>query len=98
MQSQLILFVGLQTANERMLRSAVCAEGHHVISVDSVVPQTSIERERPDLVVLNLTSFNSTEWETLRRIRDESRVPIIALTARVDPAHLLAAYQYGVDD
>ncbi|MFQ5613952.1 MAG: response regulator transcription factor [Anaerolineae bacterium] len=54
--------------------------------------------QRPDLVVLDVMMPRLDGWETCRRIRDVSDVPIIMLTAQSDEASTLKGFQMGVDD
>lgn len=53
---------------------------------------------RPDLVVLDLMMPRMDGWETCRRIREVSDVPIIMLTAQSDEPNKLKGFQLGVDD
>ncbi len=52
----------------------------------------------PDLVVLDVTMPRQDGWETLRRIRELTDLPIIMLTARDDEADVLRGFSQGADD
>jgi len=52
---------------------------------------------QPDLVLLDVTITGGEGWETLRRIRQESGVPVIALSALDDPQITIKSLQLGAD-
>ena len=53
---------------------------------------------RPNLVVLDLMLPELDGWEVCRRIRRESDVPIIMLTARSDDVDKIVGLELGADD
>src|SRR5436309_11359820 len=53
---------------------------------------------RPALVVLDLMLPEIDGWEVCRRIRRESEVPIIMLTARSDDVDKIVGLELGADD
>lgn len=55
-------------------------------------------RERPDLVILDVMMPELDGLEVCRRIRRESAVPIIMLTARVEEADTLVGLELGADE
>jgi two-component system alkaline phosphatase synthesis response regulator PhoP len=55
-------------------------------------------RERPDLIVLDLMLPEVDGLEVCRRVRQESSVPIIMLTARVEETDKLVGLEVGADD
>jgi DNA-binding response OmpR family regulator len=57
-----------------------------------------IEREHPDLILLDVTMFGMNGFETLRRIRSFSDVPVIMLTATDDILHKVKGLELGADD
>mgnify|MGYP001819813505 CR=1 FL=1 len=52
----------------------------------------------PDLVVLDLMLPGADGYEVTRRLRGESRMPIIMLTARDDPVDRVVGLELGADD
>ena len=56
------------------------------------------KRERPDLVVLDLSLPRMDGLDVFRALRTDSSVPIIMLTARVDEADRLVGLELGADD
>lgn len=53
---------------------------------------------RPDLVVLDVMMPHLDGWETCRRIREMSTVPIVMLTARGQEADRVMGLRLGADD
>lgn len=63
--------------------------------------QTALDlarREQPDLIVLDLMLPGIDGLEVCRRLRRESAVPIIMLTAKVEEQDTLAGLELGADD
>jgi len=56
------------------------------------------ERERPDLVILDLMLPGMDGWEVCRRIRATSRTPILMLTARQTEEDRIHGLDLGADD
>lgn len=54
--------------------------------------------QKPDLIVLDVTMPKMDGWETLKRIREMSRTPVIMLTARSEESDILRGFSLGVDD
>ncbi len=57
-----------------------------------------ILRDKPALVVLDLMLPGLDGWEVCRRVRAESDVPIIMLTARSDDIDRIVGLELGADD
>jgi len=53
---------------------------------------------KPDLVILDVTMPQMDGWETLKRIREVSDIPVIMLTARDDETDILRGFSQGADD
>ena len=51
----------------------------------------------PDLIVLELTMPGGEGWDTLRRIRELSTMPVIALVDQKDPELCIKSLEYGAD-
>lgn len=74
-------------------------EGYHVLSAnDGKVALQRILNEKPALVVLDLMLPGMDGWEVCRRVRAESDVPIIMLTARSDDIDKIVGLELGADD
>ena len=57
-----------------------------------------VEREDPDLVILDLGLPDIPGFEVLRRIRAFSPVPIVVLTVRTGEDDIVKALEWGADD
>jgi len=55
-------------------------------------------RFHPDLVILDIMMPQMDGWETCRRIREMSNVPIIILTARIQETDRIIGLRLGADD
>jgi two-component system alkaline phosphatase synthesis response regulator PhoP len=69
-----------------------------VVAADGATGLELAREKRPDLVVLDLGLPRLDGLEVARRIRGESDVPIIMLTARVDESDRLRGFDVGADD
>lgn len=58
----------------------------------------AIEREMPDLVILDLMLPKMDGYEVCRRVREFSTVPVIMLTARSAQVDLIHGFEVGADD
>ena len=56
------------------------------------------EKGRFDLVLLDIMLPKVSGWEVCRQIRQDDRVPIILLTARVEDDDMLLGFELGADD
>jgi DNA-binding response OmpR family regulator len=59
---------------------------------------TYLEKEKVDLVILDVMMPEMDGWTTCRNIREFSDVPIIMLTARGETADKIKGLKYGADD
>ena len=57
-----------------------------------------VERENPDIVILDLGLADISGFEVLNRIRLFSDVPILILTVRSDEADVIKGLEWGADD
>ena len=74
-------------------------DGHKVLSAADGLEGLRLAREaRPDLVVLDLMLPGMDGMEVCRILREESDVPIVMLTARVEEEDRLAGLDMGADD
>lgn len=58
----------------------------------------SIRRREPDLVILDIMMPHLDGYETCRRLRQFSQVPVVVLTAMGDERDIVAALDCGADD
>lgn len=74
-------------------------EGYRVISArDGQAALDRAKADRPTLIVLDLMLPKIDGWQVCRRIRAESDVPILMLTARDDDVDKIVGLELGADD
>jgi two-component system, OmpR family, alkaline phosphatase synthesis response regulator PhoP len=74
-------------------------DGFHVTSAsDGNAALHDILNNGPELVVLDLMLPGLDGWEVCRRVRAESDVPIIMLTARTEDIDKIVGLELGADD
>jgi DNA-binding response OmpR family regulator len=56
------------------------------------------ERDKPDLVILDLMLPGLDGYEVTKRLRQDGQIPIIMLTARDDPVDKVVGLELGADD
>jgi len=99
MRKHLIMVVDDEAAIGRLVRTKLQADGYAVVTAASGEEALSLlDEERPDLIVLDVMMPGIDAFETLRRIRGTSQVPVLMLTARSGDADRLKGFQGGVDD
>ena len=75
------------------------AEGYRVVTAaDGKEALAQVQATRPALVVLDLMLPELDGWEVCRRLRAESDLPIIMLTARSDDVDKIVGLELGADD
>ncbi len=94
-----ILIVDDEVKIVRGVRKYLEGSGFSVVEAyDGLSGLSVARRENPDLIVLDLMLPEMDGLDVCRRIRQESRVPIIMLTARVDETDKLVGLELGADD
>lgn len=74
-------------------------EGFEVkVATDGEAALSQAADFRPDLVLLDVMMPRMDGWETLSRIRQISRVPVIMLTAKDGEQEKVRGFNLGVDD
>jgi two-component system, OmpR family, alkaline phosphatase synthesis response regulator PhoP len=97
--SETILIVDDEQRIIDLARMYLEKEGYRVTSAtDGKTAYHKIMTETPGLVVLDLMLPGMDGWEICRRVRTESDVPIIMLTARSDDIDKIVGLELGADD
>lgn len=74
-------------------------EGYEVLTAgDAEACMEAVERERPDLIVLDIMLPTASGLEVCRALRRVSSVPIILLTARAGESDRVIGLELGADD
>jgi DNA-binding response OmpR family regulator len=99
MPNELILVVDDEPHIIELASLYLKQDGFRVISAaDGVEALQRIAQEQPALVVLDLMLPRLDGWEVCKRIRAESDLPILMLTARDDDIDKIVGLELGADD
>ena len=94
-----ILVVDDEPPIRRLLRTSLGAQGYDVIEAeDGASALAAIERDKPDLVILDLGLPDINGIEVIRSVRQGSTLPIIVLSVRDDERGKVEALDLGADD
>lgn len=95
----LILVVDDDPKILRLLRVELTAQGFQVLVAERGRDALELaERQRPDLVILDIIMPGMDGLEVLRRLRESSGVPVILLTAKGTDADKIIGLELGADD
>jgi two-component system KDP operon response regulator KdpE len=99
MTSPTILIVDDEEPIRDFIRRNLDVRGYHTILVnDGVAALAALERESIDLIILDVMMPHLNGFEVCRRVRQNSAVPIIVLTALGEEADKITAFDLGADD
>lgn len=99
MSSGTVLVVDDERNIVQLARMYLASEGYSVeAAYDGVEALEKIKAHRPDIVVLDLMMPKLDGWEVCRRLRKESDLPVIILTARGDDSDKILGLELGADD
>jgi DNA-binding response OmpR family regulator len=94
-----ILVVDDERKMVKMVSDYLEAVGYRVLTAENGKEAISaVQQEAPDLVVLDVMMPGLDGVDTARRMRRESRVPIIMLTAKAEEQDKLLGLDAGADD
>src|SRR5688500_4073878 len=98
-EASTILLVDDEESVQKLLSYPLEREGYRVIQARSGEEALSrLEQSEVDLIVLDLMLPRMDGLEVCRRVRAESAVPIIMLTARDDEVDKVLGLEIGADD
>jgi DNA-binding response OmpR family regulator len=98
-RKHLILVVDDEAPIVRLVKAKLRLDGYEVLTAERGDEALHIlQIQTPDLVVLDVMMPDMDGFETLRRIRQHSQVPVVMLTARGSDADKLQGLQSGADD
>jgi two-component system alkaline phosphatase synthesis response regulator PhoP len=99
MANELILLVDDEPNIIELASLYLKQDGFRVISAgDGLEALERIAQDSPSLVVLDLMLPKLDGWEVCRRVRAESDLPILMLTARDDDIDKIVGLELGADD
>ena len=83
----------------QLLGDFLSGQGYTVRTVENgKLGLRAMYERQPDIVLLDVTMPERDGWDTLKRIREVSNVPVIMLTARGDETDILQGFSLGADD
>ncbi len=99
MQNEKVLVVDDDPALLPLIEYTFAREGYEVhCASDGQEALRQFFTHRPDLVILDIMMPRMDGWETCRRIREVSEVPIVMLTAKGQDEDIIRGLEYGADD
>jgi len=94
-----ILVIDDETTLAEMLTLKLEPKGFEVLSACQGSEGLKIAYEHhPDLVILDIMMPEMDGWETCRRLRELSDVPVIMLTGKVNEDDVIRGFRLGADD
>lgn len=94
-----ILLVDDDATLLELLADHLRAAGYRpVVALNGQTGLRQVSLFHPDLVVLDVMMPGMDGWEICRRLREESAVPVIMLTAKGEEVDKLRGFRFGVDD
>ena len=99
MTQQTVLVVDDEAAIAEAVRARLSSEGFAVlVAADGPQALEVAERERPDLVVLDLMLPGMDGLEVCKRLQHDRWVPVLMITAKAEEADKVAGFAVGADD
>lgn len=94
-----ILVVDDEPAIVELAQLYLHKDGFETVSAaDGIEALVQVKQHQPDLVVLDLMLPGLDGWEVCKRLRSETNIPIIMLTARSDDVDKIVGLELGADD
>ena len=96
-----ILVVDDEPQIRRFLRTSLTAQGYQVseaVNAAEAVTRATKEKEKPDLVVLDLGLPDGDGFSVIEKLRATSQIPIVVLSVRSDEQGKVRALDLGADD
>lgn len=101
MQDITIMIVDDESRMRKLIKDFLVKEDYKVIEAEDGEKALSIfeeKKEKIDLILLDVMMPKLDGWSVLRQIRQNSRVPVIMLTARGEEQDELFGFDLGVDE
>ncbi|MEZ4661005.1 MAG: response regulator transcription factor [Caldilineaceae bacterium] len=96
---QTILVVDDKANVRRLVQEYLTEEGFHVLAAENGRDALFVARgEKPDLILLDIMMPEMGGYDFIRIYRQESRTPIICLTAKIEESDKVVGLELGADD
>ena len=101
MEDTLILVVDDESRMRKLIKDFLAAKNYKILEAkdgEEALEVFEMNKEKIDLVLLDVMMPKVDGWTVLRTIRQESKVPVIMLTARGEEQDELFGFELGVDE
>lgn len=101
MEESLILVVDDEARMRKLIKDFLVAKNFKILEAkdgEEALEVFEMNKEKIDLVLLDVMMPKVDGWAVLRKIRQESKVPVIMLTARGEEQDELFGFELGVDE
>ena len=101
MEGTYILVVDDESRMRKLLKDFLSTKGYHILEAEDGEKAIDIfveNRNKIKLVLLDVMMPKLDGWSVLRKIRQESNLPVIMLTARGEEQDELFGFELGVDE
>lgn len=101
MDSRYILIVDDEQRMRKLIKDFLIAKGYNILEAEDGEKALEIfekNKSKIELILLDVMMPKLDGWSVLRQIRQESKVPIIMLTARGEEQDELFGFELGVDE
>jgi two-component system KDP operon response regulator KdpE len=99
MDQRRILIVDDEPGLRELVRINLEHEGFAVVQAEGGSEcLTAVRESHPDLVILDVMMPDMDGWETCRKLREFSTIPVLMLTARVQSKDIVTGLESGADD
>ena len=100
MEKLKILVVDDESRMRKLVKDFLEREGYEVLEAGDGMEAMDVFYENQDiaLMILDVMMPKMDGWQVCREIRQESKLPIIMLTARADERDELQGFELGVDE
>ena len=96
-----ILVVDDEERMRKLIKDFLNAKGYKILEAEDgekALEIFELNKEKIDLVILDVMMPKVDGWTVLRKIRQEAKTPVIMLTARGEEQDELFGFELGVDD
>jgi len=101
MEGIYILVVDDESRMRKLLKDFLSVKGYHILEAEDGEKAIDVfeeNRNKIKLVLLDVMMPKLDGWSVLRKIRQESNLPVIMLTARGEEQDELFGFELGVDE
>ena len=101
MEGTYILVVDDESRMRKLLKDFLAVKGYQILEAEDGEKAVEIfeeNRNKIKLILLDVMMPKLDGWSVLRKIRQESKVPVIMLTARGEEQDELFGFELGVDE